>query len=555
MATTERAPRGARFWAIMLGLLVAFFAAYLETTVVSTALPTIASALHADEFIWVGTAYSIAFTALLPLTGGLADAFGRRPVLLGALLVFTLGSALAGAAQTMDWLVAARTLSGLGAGVIGATGVIIMADVVPLKERGTFNGLFGLMMCLGGGVGPLIGGALADEGQWRWSFFIVVPLAGLSAGIVLLCFNLPSPEGDIWKKTKSVDWIGTVIVAGSSVAMILGLSWGGVQYAWSSAQVLAPLVVGGVGMLAFFAYEFSSWATNPLVPIDVLSNRTSVSGYLQTFMLSIPFNALLEYMPVFYQACQSASPTASGVDIFGLTFTVAPLSILTGLSISFAKRYRPQIWLGWAVVLVGFGLLSSLGADASRAQSIGYPAVAGVGIGLVWSALYFPVLSPLDVALNARALSLFGFCRAFSQTWGFAIGGAILQNELLGRLPPAVLAEYAQSAQIAYAVIPRIAGLPPDVRGAARAAFADSLAVTWRVMIAVGGAGLAVSVLMGRYEMQGHVDAKWQAGAGAGKEEGGGGGVGEGDKDVESEEGDEKVGEGVVGEVTVVEVA
>ncbi|KZV76656.1 MFS general substrate transporter [Peniophora sp. CONT] len=496
-----------RLFVTMSGLLLAFFAAYLEASVVSTALDTIAAALHANEVVWLGTSYSIAFTALLPLTGGLLDALGRKPIMFAGLVIFTVGSVLAGAAQTMEWLVGARSLSGLGAGVIGTSGMVVLADLIPLSKRGFFMAFIGVVMCMGIGFGPLIGGALSDAGQWRWCFFIVAPLLGAAAIVVLLFFHLPQPDGDIFKKLRGVDWIGTALVAGGTTAIIIGVTWGGVQAPWSSGRVIAPLVVGAVSMLAFFAYEFT-WAKNPLV---VLSNRTSVSGYVQTFVLSIPYNAILYYLPIYYQAVLGATPTQSGIDLLSLTFTVPPTTIFSGIYISHFKSYRLPIWLGWILLTLGTGLLASLDANSGRGASIGYPAIIGVGIGLVFSSLQFPILAPLEVEMNARALSLHVFLRAFSQTWGIAIGGAVLQSQLVKRLPASVLPTDASKTQIAFALIPTIAQLPPSERDAVRVAFADSLSVAWWIMFGITCVGLVASFAMGNHKMAKKVDKKWQA--------------------------------------------
>lgn len=292
------------------------------------------------------------------------------------------------------------------------------------------------------------------------------------------------------------------------------------------------------------------------MPKTVLSNRTSISGYIQTLVLSIPYNAILcmsptirttplkpltlssDYLPVYYQAVQGASPTQSGIDILSITFTVPPTTILSGIYISHYKSCRLPIWLGWILLTIGTGLLTFLDTNSSRAASIGYPALIGVGIGLIFSSLQFPILAPLDVGLNARALSLQIFLRAFSQTWGIAIGGAVLQSELVRRLPASVIPTDASRSQIAFALIPSIPSLPQAERDAVRAAFADSLSVAWWILFGITCVGLVASLAMGNHKMAEKVDQKWQA-----KNEGN-------DKQVSSEEGavpadDEKIDEWV----------
>ncbi|KAI0057350.1 MFS general substrate transporter [Artomyces pyxidatus] len=500
---------GLRFWTTMSSLTVSFLLAYLEATVVTTALPTIAADLHANEFLWVGTAYALAFTALIPLSGGLCDAFGRWPLMTASLALYAVGGAFAGSAQTINWLVAGRAISGLGAGGLGATVTIIMADLIPLQQRGLFNGLLGMVLCLGGGIGPVVGGVLAEEGHWRWSFYMIIPMTGLAISLFLLSYKSTTPAGSVWDKMKGLDWFGTALVAGSSIATIIGLSWAGIQFTWSSPQTLVPLIIGAVGLVLFFVYEFM-WAENPLVPLSILANRTSLSGYIQLFILSMPFNVLTYFLPVYFQACHGLSPTASGVDLFGVTFTIAPISMLTGASIALYKFYRPQIWSGWAISVVGFGLLSRVTADSSLAAAIGYSAVAGVGIGLSWASLQFPILAPLPVEMNARALAFYGFLRAYSQAWGICIGGTVLQNQLVARLPTTFTQEHPQNSQIAYALIPEIMSLAPEVRGEVRTAFAESVRVVWLVMLAFCALGVLASFFMEGLSMEKKVDEKWQ---------------------------------------------
>ncbi|TFY67591.1 hypothetical protein EVG20_g3888 [Dentipellis fragilis] len=246
-----------------------------------------------------------------------------------------------------------------------------------------------------------------------------------------------------------------------------------------------------------------------MVPFLLMSNRTGLSGFIQTFLNQIIMLATTYYLPVYFQACKDAGPIASGVDIFGLACTVAPLSLIAGATVTKSAQYRPQIWFGWALLMLGCGLLSSLDADSSRSKGIGYQVLVGSGLGIVYVATYFPVLAPLPVTENARALAFFVFLRNFAVVWGITIGGTILQNELRKNLPVEFASTFTESTQIAYAVIPQIPDLPQPLKDEVRRAFADSVRVIWQVLTGISGMGLLVSLAMKGLPLHTSTDQEW----------------------------------------------
>ncbi|KAJ7104120.1 Mfs1.2 [Mycena belliarum] len=470
---------------------------------IATALPVIAEDLHLSD------AYAIACTVLLSLSGGLAEAFGRRPVIVSTLLLFAIGSALCGAAQNMAVLITGRIIQGAGAGGIFSLTQIILSDLVSLDERGKYNGLFGLAWALAGGLGPLVCGSLASQGQWRWLFYLNVPPAVILAVLILKFLHVPTPPGTVTEKLLKIDWIGLSILIPSTCAALLGLTWGGVTFPWTSFQVLVPLCLGVAGIVGAMTYEWKS-AQNPVIPFHLVSNRTSLSGYVQMGIVAVCLLDLIYYLPVYYQACKEASPTASGVDLFGLTFSSAPMSIFAGISVGITKRFRPQMWMGWCFMLVGFGLLSIVTFDTSRAESIGYQIIVGSGIGIIWSAAYFPVLAPVPVTSSAYALSFLVFCRVFPQVWGVTITGTIIQNGLKSRLPQSLLAQNSGNAELIYAIIPRVSTLDEPLKTLVRKAFGETLQVVWRIHIGAAGCGLLASLAMKPLPLHTERDKRWE---------------------------------------------
>ncbi|EIM79125.1 MFS general substrate transporter [Stereum hirsutum FP-91666 SS1] len=506
--TPTGSTRGARFWLIFLALGFSLFLSPLELTSTSTALPSIIQDLNGNDFIWIASSYTLTSTAILPMSGGLAEVFGRRPAMIFALSLFSIGSALCGSAQNMPWLIAARGVQGMGGGCILSITNIIISDLVPLKERGFISGVLGLIWAMAAALGPIIGGALADAGQWRWIFYLNLPICGVALVLVLLLLNVPTPPGTLSSKLARLDWVGNTIIVGSTTACVIALTWAGVVYPWSSTRVLAPLIIGLCGLCFAVSYD-ARYASNPLIPISVLSNRTTLSGYAQTFFNPVITLTAIYYLPTYYQACKGASAIRSGVELFGLVMTLGPVVILTGISVTKTNSYRWQCWVGWSLLLISMGLLSTLHADSTTGKAIGYPSLVGIGGGVVYAVTYFPVLAPLPVGESAKALAFFAFSRSFAGVWGVTVGGTILQNELSKHLPANYIDTLPDGVALIYGSISSISNLPEPTRTQVRQAFGNGIATIWKVMIGVAGAGFISCIFMQDVPMHKKTDEKW----------------------------------------------
>ncbi|KAJ3554089.1 hypothetical protein NM688_g3288 [Phlebia brevispora] len=349
--TSDSAPRrtgkGSAFWLSFIAIVTSILLSALDLTAVGTALPTITKDLNGgNDFTWVGSAFALSSTAILPLSGALADIFGRKPIMLLSILLFALGSALAGAAQNMNMLIAARTIQGIGGGGIINLTETITSDLVPLAERGLYQGILGLTWSFASGMGPPVGGLLAEKASWRWLFFINLPLAGIAFVLVWLFLRVRTPEGSMREKLKRVDWTGNAIIISGTTLAVVGLTFGGVRFPWSSAQVLAPLIIGLALVVLFVLYE-AKIPREPSIPWEVLSNRTSFGAYLGTFFHGITSISIIYYLPVFFQATFGASPTRSGVDFLASALVIAPFALLAGVMVQVMKKYRPANYIGW----------------------------------------------------------------------------------------------------------------------------------------------------------------------------------------------------------------
>ncbi|KAJ7505663.1 major facilitator superfamily domain-containing protein [Mycena galericulata] len=508
----KSAPKGRAFWLSFVAIMVSVFLSALDLTAVATALPTIANALEdtRGDYIWVGSAYALSSTAFIPLSGNLANVFGRKSIMLASITFFAIGSALAGAAQNMPMMIGARAVQGIGGGGILTLTEIVTADLVPLSDRGLYQGLLAMIWALASFTGPPIGGALAQDGKsWRWLFYLNLPLAAIAIVLVTFFLKLNRPQGSIRAKLANVDWVGNaLVILGTSIA-IIGLTWGGIRYPWASAPVLAPLLIGFVLLCVFAVYE-ARFAAYPVIPRDVVGNRTSLSGLLTVAVHGVTSISVIYYIPVFFQACFLASPIRSSVDFLPAQLTNTPFALLAGLLITYTQRYRLVNWAAWAISILGFGLFSTIRAGTPPGMWVVYQIVTALGVGPLFVVPMFALLAPLPPERNASALTLFTFTRTFAQTWGITISGSILQNRLKTLLPPAFISLFPPNREIAYAAIPLIRTLEQPLRTQVQDAFSESMAGIWRACIAISGVGLLVSLLMREVPMGTSVDETYR---------------------------------------------
>ncbi|KAJ7658380.1 iron permease [Mycena polygramma] len=494
-----RPPRKTRaFWMCFVALMASTFLSALDQTAVGTALPTIAAALEDTDgdYIWIGSAYAMASTAFIPLSGSLANAFGRKPVML-LCIAFRLHLAV-----NDDWC-----SGGIGGGGILTLTQILLADLAPLSERGMYQGLIGLVWAFASSVGPPIGGALSSKENktlWRWLFYLNLPLTALAFFLVLVYLSVRRPEGSVRSKLAQVDWIGNFIAMIGTGLALIGMTWGGIRYPWYSVAVITPLILGLVFLCGFVVYEIKV-APHPTIPKDVASDRTSLSGLLTTAGHSIVSISVIYYLSVFYQACFGASPIRSAVDYLPGSLIGPPFAFLAGSIVTMSRKYRPVNWAGWVITIVtAFGLFSTIPEDSVVGKWVGYQVLGAAGLGILFSAPIFPILAPLPETRAASALALFSFTRALLQTWGITI-----RNQLQTKLPTAFTAQLPPGVEIAYAAIPAIKELDAPLRKEVEKAFAKSMAVIWQTMLGISVLGFFLIMLMKEVPMGTTVDENY----------------------------------------------
>src|SRR5215813_8099376 len=364
-----------RIYVIIGALLLGMLLAALDQTIVATALPTIAGDLHGlSHLSWVVTAYLLASTVSTPLWGKLGDLYGRKVFFEAAIVIFLVGSALCGLAHSILILIVFRAVQGIGGGGLLTGAQTIVADVVPPRERGRYQGLFGSVFGVTSVIGPLIGGFFVDNLSWRWVFYVNLPIGAIALAVVAAV--LP---GQLRRAEHRIDYLGTVLLAGAATSLVLLTSLGGTTYPWSSAPIF---ILGGLAVVMGAAFIWAeSRAAEPVVPLHLFRNRVFSSASAIGFVVGFALFGAIAYLPQYMQIVKGVSPTVSGLRLLPLMAGLLTTSIVSGRLVTRWGRYRIFPIVGTATMTVGLYLLSHLGVATGIWLSSLYMLVLGAGIG------------------------------------------------------------------------------------------------------------------------------------------------------------------------------
>ncbi|HET9897760.1 MAG TPA: MDR family MFS transporter [Streptosporangiaceae bacterium] len=400
---------------VLPGLLLALILAMLDQLVVSTALPRIVGDLGGlNHLSWVVTAYVLASTITTPLYGKLGDLYGRKRLLISAIVIFLVGSALSGQSHSMDMLIAFRAIQGLGAGGLMVGAIATIGDMVSPRERGQYMGYMMAAMMIAMIAGPLVGGYITDSLSWRWIFYINMPVGGAALLYIIATLHLP-----VHKIAHKIDYLGAAVLAVGATAIVLVTTWGGSQYAWGSATILSLIVIAIAAVAAFIWVEFK--ATEPVLPMHVFKNRNFSLASSMSFLLGLAMFGAMTFLPLYQQTVQNASPTVSGLMLIPMMLGATTTSLIAGRFTVQTGRYKALPIIGGAIMTGGMLLLATLGPSTSRLTSMGFFVIFGIGMGFLMQITTLIAQNSVD----PRDMGVASSSRSFFQQIGGSIGVSI----------------------------------------------------------------------------------------------------------------------------------
>ncbi|MCM2428633.1 MFS transporter [Streptomyces sp. RKAG337] len=410
--------------ALALGMLLAA----LDQTIVSTALPTIVSDLGGIEHLsWVVTAYLLASTAATPLWGKLGDMYGRKKLFQTVIVIFLIGSALCGIAQNMPQLIAFRALQGLGGGGLMVLSMAIVGDIVPPRERGRYQGVFGAVFGASSVLGPLLGGVFTEELSWRWVFYINLPIGVVALAVIAAVLHIP-----VRRTTHRIDYLGMALVAAAATSLVLVTSLGGTTWAWSSPKIIGLAVLGLVLVAVFIVVERR--AVEPVLPLRLFRIRTFWLVSVISFVIGFAMFGAMTYLPTFLQVVHGFSPTLSGVHMIPMVIGLLVSSTGSGQIVSRTGHYKIFPILGTGITAIGLLLLHQLDEFTSTWVMSLYFLIFGLGLGLVMQVLILAVQNSVGYEDLGAATSGATFFRSIGASFGVSIFGTVFANQLNSKI-------------------------------------------------------------------------------------------------------------------------
>ncbi|MBW7454682.1 MDR family MFS transporter [Paenibacillus sepulcri] len=407
---------------LILGLMIAMLFAALDQTIVGTAMPRIVGDLGGLGLMaWLTTAYMLTSTVVVPIAGKLADLIGRRVVYVTGLVIFIGASALCGTAQDMTWLIIFRAMQGIGGGIIMPMAMIIIGDIFTGKERAKWMGAFGAVFGLSSVIGPQVGGWIVDSLNWRWVFYINLPVGLLAVVLIALALPKHKTEG---KVVFDIPGMLTMIVG--VVSLLLALTFGGVDYAWGSWQIIGLFALAAVAIAAFLMIEAK--AQEPILPLKLFKNRVFSTINAIGFLMSVGMFGAIMFVPLFMQGIVGISASASGTVMTPLMITMIITSIIAG-QIVYKIGIKVQMILGMIIMAVGFMLLTTMDIDTTKLSASGIMMVMGFGMGFVMPLLTLALQESFPKSELGVVTSSSQFFRSIGGTFGMTVLGAVMNSQ------------------------------------------------------------------------------------------------------------------------------
>jgi EmrB/QacA subfamily drug resistance transporter len=425
----------------MFGVLMVMLLASLDQTIVSTAMPRVIADLHGfDRYTWVSTAYLLTSTVMVPIYGKLSDLFGRKPIFLFGVVVFLIGSALSGASQSMNQLIAFRALQGIGAGALMPIAIAIVGDLFTPRERGKWQGLTGGVWGISAIIGPTLGGWITQNASWRWVFYVNLPI-GIAALLVLI-FLMPTLRGRA--KDVSIDYVGAALLVLGTVPLLLGFTFAGSQYDWLSPQIIGLFAGAFVALVSFIIYE--AWLERrggqPIIEPSLFKNSIFSVSTLVTMIFGMALFGGIFFIPLYVQGVVGSSATSSGLVLTPLMLTSVVGSVVSGQLVSRLGKYKWIAILGMLVSVAGVLLLVRLNVNSTNNDVLLAMLVLGLGLGIGMSLYTLIVQNALPTKIGQSTATL-TFFRQIGGTIALAAMGSVMTAAYLpafhGALPAAII--------------------------------------------------------------------------------------------------------------------
>ena len=414
---------------VIASVAVLLLLASLDQTIVSTALPTIVADLGGiDHLSWVVTAYLLSSTVVAPIYGKLGDLYGRRIVVVSAITLFLAGSALSGLAQDMLFLILARAVQGLGGGGLFVLALSIIGDVIPPKERGRIQGVFGGVFSLSSIAGPLIGGWFVEHLSWHWIFYINLPLGIVAMAGFLIAFKAPTH-----RVKHSIDYPGAFLMMVSLASLVLFTSLGGRTFAWTSPEILAMIVVAVLGLIAFGFVE--ARAKEPILPLGLFRMNTFNVMNAIGFIAGMSMFGAVTFIPIYLQVVKGVSPTVSGLQMLPMMFGTLISSTTSGQVMTRTGRYKFLPIIGVSLLIIGMLCMSTLTPDTSTLLVSAYLALIGLGMGGIMPVTTTAMQNAAPPAMMGVATSAGVLFRQVGGSLGVALFGMLFATNLAALLP------------------------------------------------------------------------------------------------------------------------
>lgn len=474
------------------GLLLALFVAMVSSTVVSTALPRIIGSLNGTQtqYTWVVTATLLTATATTPLWGRLADLFNKKTLVQAAIVIFVVGSLLAGFAQDTGQLIAARAFQGLGVGGLQALVQVVIAAIIPPRERGRYNGYLGAVMAVATVGGPLLGGLIVDVSWlgWRWCFWVAVPIAALAFVVLQATLKLET----VRRENVKIDYLGATLIAAGVSVLLIWVSFVGNSFDWLSWQTGAMVGAGLVLLGAAIAVELR--VEEPVVPLHIVVQRTPALAIIASLSVGMAMFGGAVFLGQYFQIGRGYSPTEAGLLTIPLMAGVLLSSTISGRMISRTGRIKPYIVSGTIILVLGFLGLGFVD-HATALWIVGVAmAVVGIGVGMTMQNLVLAVQNSVPLSELGAASASVTFFRSLGGTIGVSVLGAVLANRVTADLSAALHVPAGQSTGSTSAL--NLQALPPEVQTIVHTVYGDATAHIFLISAAVGVIGIIAALLL-----------------------------------------------------------